>query len=33
MAMQDTTGTVNIYGEAGIYGYHTATEILAWLQI
>ena len=29
MAMQDTTGTVNIYGEAGIYGYHTATEILA----
>ena len=29
MAMQDTTGTVNIYGEAGIYGYHTASEILA----
>ena len=29
MAMQDTTGTVNIYGEAGVYGYHRATEILA----
>jgi hypothetical protein len=29
MAMQDTTGTVNIYGAAGTYGYATATEILA----
>ena len=29
MSLQDTTGTVNIYGESNIYGYATAMEILA----
>jgi hypothetical protein len=29
MAMQDTTGTVNIYGASEMYGYATAMEILA----
>jgi len=28
-SLQDTTGTVNMYGEAGNYGYATAMEILA----
>ena len=28
-ALQDTTGTVNIYGEANNYGYATAMEVLA----
>jgi hypothetical protein len=29
IALQDTTGTVNIYGEANNYGYATAMEVLA----
>ena len=29
MSLQDTTGTVNIYGEANSYGYATAMEVLA----
>ena len=29
LALQDTTGTVNIYGEANNYGYATAMEVLA----
>ena len=29
MALQDTSGTVNIYGESNNYGYATAMEVLA----
>ena len=29
MSLQDTTGTVNIYGQSGFYGYATAMEVLA----
>jgi len=29
MSLQDTTGTVNIYGAADTYGYATAMEVLA----
>jgi len=33
ISLQDTTGTVNIYGEANSYGYATAMEVLAWYKI
>jgi len=29
MSLQDTTGTVNIYGASDMYGYATAMEVLA----